>query len=165
MLHLSIRQNEGINSVAGTLKLSNHDEDFISEIKSCIYFILKNNIFTFNEQNHIQISSTSVGTKIAPKYVNIFMAEMEKSLCATSNKLPMRYFRFLDDIFIIWISGQESSNEYLNLAGDFYPSIKFTIETSKSEIHFLNTTINLQKNKVHTKIYIQPVDIHLYFSK
>ena len=47
-LYTNIPHNEGINSVANILKLSGHDKDFIDEIKSCIYFILKNNVFTFN---------------------------------------------------------------------------------------------------------------------
>ena len=63
-LYTNIPLNEGINSVAKILKLSGHDEYFIDEIKSCIYFILKNNIFTFNEQNLIQVSGTAMGTKI-----------------------------------------------------------------------------------------------------
>ena len=62
---------------------------------------------------------------------------------------------------MIWTSGQESLNEFLNLANDFYPSIKFTTETS-SEIHFLNTTIHLQNNKVETEIYSKIIDAHLY---
>ena len=99
---------------------------------------------------------------MVPKYANIFMAEVEKSLLATLNRLPMCYFRFLDDIFMIWTSGQESLNEFLNLANDFYPSIKFTTETTSSEIHFLNTTIHLQNNKVETEIYSKPIDAHLY---
>ena len=89
------------------------------------------------------------------------MAEMEKSLFATLNRLPICYFRFLDDIFMIWTIGQESLNQFLNLANDFYPSIIFTTETSSSEIHFLDTTIHLQNNKVETKIYSKPIDAHL----
>ena len=71
--YTNIPHNEGIK----ILKLSGHDEDFIDEIKSCIYFILKNNIFTFNEQNFIQVSGTAMGTKMASKYANISMAEMQ----------------------------------------------------------------------------------------
>ena len=161
-IYTNIPHNEGINSVANILKLSGDNRDFIDEIKSCIYFILKNNIFTFNEQNYIQVSCSAMGTKMAPKYANISMAGMEKSFFATLNRLPICYFRFLDDIFMIWTREQESLNEYLNLANDFYPSIKFTAETSSSEIHFLDSTIHLQNDKVKTEIYSKPIDAHLY---
>ena len=120
-LYTNIQHNEGINSVADILKLFSHDKDFIDEIKSCIYFILKNNIFTFNEQNYIQVSGTAMRTKMAPKYASSFMAKMEKSLFATLNKLPKCHFRFLDDIFIIWTNGQEFLNEFLNLTNNIYP--------------------------------------------
>ena len=65
---------------------------------------------------------------------------MEKSLLATLNKLQFCYFRYLDDIFMLWITEQESIHEFLNWANDFYLSIKFTTKTSLSEIHFLDTT-------------------------
>ena len=144
----NIPHNEGIK----ILKLSSHDEDFIDEIKFCIYFILKNNIFTFNKQNFIQVSGTAMGTKMASKFANIFIDEIEKSLFAALNKLPMSYFQFLNDIFMIWTSEHDSLNEFLNFANDFYPSIKFTTETFLSEIHFLDTTIHLQNNKVETEV-------------
>ena len=136
------------------MKLFSHDKDFIDEIKSCIDFILKNNILTFTEQNYIQVLGTAMGIKMAPKFANIFMAEIEKSLFATLNRLRMCYFRFLDDIFMIWTSGQKPLNKFLNLANDFYRSI-----------HFLDTTIHLQNNKVETKIYSKPNDAHLYLLK
>ena len=75
------------------------------------------------------------------------MAEIKKFLFATSNKLPMCYFQFLDDIFKIWSSRHESLNYILNLATDFYSSIKFTTKTSSSEIHILDTTVHLKKRE------------------
>ena len=88
-LYTNIPHNEGINSVANILKLSGHNKDFIDEIKSCIYFILKNNVVTFNEENYIQVSGTAMGTKMVPKYANSFTAEVEKSLFASLNRLPI----------------------------------------------------------------------------
>ena len=111
-LYLNIPHNEVIVSLANILKLPDHVENFIDEIKSCIYLILKHNTVTFIEQNYIQVSGTAMGTKTAPKYANIFMAAMEKCLFATSNKLSMCYFEFLNDIIMVWISGQEFSNEF-----------------------------------------------------
>ena len=37
---------------------------------------------------------------------------------------------------MIWTNGQKSLNKFLNLANDFYPSIKFPTETSSSEYIF-----------------------------
>ena len=63
---------------------------------------------------------------------------------------------------MIWTSGQESLNEFLNMANDFYPFIKFTTKTFSTEIQFLDKTIHLQNNIVETKIYSKPIDAHLY---
>ena len=36
-------------------------------------FVLKNNLFEFNEKFYKQISGTAIGTKVAPSYACIFM--------------------------------------------------------------------------------------------
>ena len=43
-----------------------------------------------------------MGKKFAPNYANIFMAKWEKEALKKCPKEPQVYFRFLDDIFIIW---------------------------------------------------------------
>ena len=92
----------------------------------------------------------------------IFLCLFDLYFCDKIKCCCCCYFRFLDDILMVWASGKESLHEFLNLTNDFYPSIKFTTETSSSEIHFLGTTIHLQNNKVETEIYSKPVDAHLY---
>ena len=39
-------------------------------------FVLNNRIFQFNEKTLIQSRGTAIGTKFAPPYANIFMADL-----------------------------------------------------------------------------------------
>ena len=63
---------------------------------------LENNYFIFNDDWYLQISGTAMGKKFAPNYANIFMAKWEEEALKQARKQPLVYFRFLDDIFIIW---------------------------------------------------------------
>ena len=58
----------------------NTDHKLTYWISRCIECILKNNNFTFNQSNYIQTQGTAMGTKMAPKYANIFMHQMETKL-------------------------------------------------------------------------------------
>lgn len=40
-----------------------------------------------------------MGKKFAPAYVNIYMAEWEETFFPKCKRLPVQYWRFLDDIF------------------------------------------------------------------
>ena len=43
-------------------------------------FILENNVFSFNDEYFLQVCGTAMGTRMAPCYANIFMAELEENL-------------------------------------------------------------------------------------
>jgi hypothetical protein len=64
--------------------------------------MLKNNDFMFNEEWYLQVGGTAMGKKFAPNYANIFMAKWELEALNKCPKKPQCYFRYLDDIFIIW---------------------------------------------------------------
>ena len=42
--------------------------------------VLKSNIFLFNEKTLKQLRGTAIGTKFAPPYAIIFMADLEESI-------------------------------------------------------------------------------------
>ncbi len=48
-----------------------------------------------------------MGKTFAPFYRNIFMALLEEQILNKNNNQPLVYFRFLDDIFMIWTHGIE----------------------------------------------------------
>jgi len=40
--------------------------------------VLTKNNFEFNEEHYLQIAGTAMGTRVAPSYANIFMAQFEQ---------------------------------------------------------------------------------------
>ena len=63
--------------------------------------VLKENYFELGDEIFHQLLGTAIGTKFAPYYANIFMAELERKLFENNKFTPFLWLRFLDDIFCI----------------------------------------------------------------
>ena len=105
-----------------------------------------------------------MGTRMAPSYANLFMAKLEEDLLAWTSARPHTWWRYIDDIFAIWEHGRESLMTFLDQINSFHPSIKFTAETSTQQVSFLDTTVILEGNNIHTDLYTKPTDTHQYLS-
>ena len=73
-------------------------------------------------------------TRMAPSYTNLFMAKLEEDL-----------------IFTNWDYGQESLKLFLQQINLFHTTIKFTAETFTKRITFLDTTLMLENDILHTQ--------------
>ena len=82
-----------------------------------------------------------MGTKMAVAFANIFMAEIETRLINQSKTKPIKWKRYIDDIFSLWDSNRQEIDLFIIQANNFHPTIKFTAEISKMEITFLDTII------------------------
>ena len=107
-----------------------------------------------------QIRGTTIGTKFAPPYAILFMADLEEKILSASEKKPMIWWRYIDDIFFIWEHGEESLENFLNKLNSFHPTIKFTAEYSKETIYFLDVNIRLVGGGLMTDLFVKPTDTH-----
>ena len=161
-LHTNTPHNDGINSLNSILNKADYDLNLINYIKRATECILKNNNFIFDDKHYLQLTGTAMGTRMSPKYANIFMADFETQLMSATSHTPLKYFRFIDDIFMIWTAGLENLEKFIETANNRHPSIKFTHECSASHISFLDTTVHLINNNIETEIFTKPTDSHLY---
>jgi hypothetical protein len=67
--------------------------------------ILENNYFEFDGKIYWQKQGTAIGTKFAPTYANIFMYVLETRMVKEYKFKPWVWWRFLNDIFFIWLHG------------------------------------------------------------
>lgn len=124
--------------------------------------ILKLNNFVFDNKHYLQINGTAMGTKMAPSYANIFMGRLETRLLRHVPIKPFSWLRFIDDIEMKWTDTREHLEQFLEIANNFHPSIKFTTETSETSNTFLDTTSTLENGKIKMDLYCKPVDTHQY---
>ena len=84
-----------------------------------------------------------MGTRMALSYANIFMGDLEENLLNSADKRPDIWWRYIDDVFVIWPFGERCLMEFLNYINSIHPTIKFTTEWSSKFIAFLDITITL----------------------
>ena len=165
-LYTNIPHEEGINAAIQTIEahrdlLPPHTPNS-KVIKSLLLHILKENYFDFLDKHYLQIQGTAMGTKMAPPYANIFMANLERGLTNIAPQHISIWKRFIDDIFFIWTGSMDSLVEFQHTANTLHPSIKFTFESSISEVNFLDTTVYIDESrKFRTKLFRKPTDKNL----
>ena len=69
--------------------------------------VLTSNIFEHNGEIFQQIQGTAMGTKMAPSYAILFMADFENKATQAFDSDLHVWYRYIDDTFFIWKSGEE----------------------------------------------------------
>ncbi len=133
-----------------------------SSLDDLLKLVLTKNNFDFNNRHYLQISGTAMGTKVAPSFANVFMSEFEEKFVYPHPIKPIVWFRFIDDIFAIFTQDKPTIESFIHDLNNCHHSIKFTAEISQNSISFLDTTISIQNNRLHTNLYCKPTDSHNY---
>ena len=125
-------------------------------------FVLKNNYFEFNGKVIQQILGTAIETKFAPPYACIYMDKVETSFLETKKMKPLVWFRYIDDVFFIWTHGQEKLDSFLEELNRCKPHLKFTYESSKTTIPFLDIKVSLSNGDLPTVLHFKSTDSHQF---
>ena len=104
--------------------------------------ILHNNVFEFNDHYFAQVKGTAMGTKMAPAYAGLFMAQLEEDFLAaqdeeTHNSLVL-WKRFVDDIVAIWRGDKDSLLRFLDRLDNSDPDIKYTWTIDSRRMNYLD---------------------------
>ena len=105
-----------------------------------------------------------MGAKMDPAFANLFIGDFERQAINNSPEKPYLWWRYIDDIFLIWTLGEEKLDKYitnLNL-NSLQSTIKFTSERSTTSIPFLDVNIQINNGKLETDLYCKSTDKHQY---
>ena len=164
-MYTNINHDEGIQAIKNAFSEELQNPKFQSIIE-LLELSLRYNDFEFDNKTFLQIQGTAMGRKYAPHYADIFMAEFEKEALKKCQFQPDCYYRYLDDIFIIWSHGMNAFNQFLEVFNTHRPSIKFKAEIHQNSINFLDTTLfRTKENTVAAKVYFKPTDTHQLLHK
>ena len=164
-LYTNIPTNEGIDACRKILRKRSDKSIPTETLCDLLRMILTMNNFVFNNENYLQQHGTAMGTKMAPAFANLFMGDFEEKAIENHADKPYLWFRYIDDIFMIWTHGEQKLDEYILYLNNLHSTIKFTSERSTSAIPFLDVNILLQNNKLETDLYCKPTDKHQYLLK
>ena len=71
-------------------------------------------------------------------------------------------FRYIDNIFFIWIASEKQLEEFLNCLNSFSPQFKFTHKRSRESLNFLDVIVKIQQGEFVTDLYCNSTDGHQY---
>ena len=92
------------------------------------------------------------------------MADLEKCLLSDIDLKPYIWWRYIDDIFLIWEHGEESLKLFLEKINTIHPTIKFVADWSYSSVNFLDLKVIMKDGKIITDLYVKPTDTHQYLT-
>ena len=101
----------------------------------------------------------AVGTMFTLGYANI----LEEFLDSCELR-PWIWWRFLADVFTIWLHGKKELNDFLARLNSFHESIKFTWESSSDGISFLDVWVIKVNGAFQTDMFSKPTDAHQYLN-
>ena len=90
------------------------------------------------------------------------MHAVEEEILNNTKLKPRIWWRFTDDVFIVWTHGKEKLEEFLNYINQVHETIKFTAEYSTQEVPFLDTLVYKLNNRLATKVYHKKTDDKMY---
>ena len=128
-------------------------------VRIILNFILKHSTFKFMDRHIHQILGTSIGTKMATPYTNLFIGKEERTIIVTFLHLIYFWKGFIDDIFFIFLGSHSQLKSFMTFMNTISPTIKYTFTYSKQTVTFLDVQIYLSKNKkCKTKLYRKPTE-------
>ena len=65
-------------------------------------YVLKNNVFQFDEYVFTQLCGIAMGAKLAPALATIYVGDTEEEFIGRNSKKPDLWVRYIDDVFMIW---------------------------------------------------------------
>ena len=83
---------------------------------------------------------------------------------------PLVWYRYIDDIFLIWTHGNDELEKFLLFVENYSDmkkmksTIKFEVNKSESEVNFLDVSVNLKEGSLSTSLFCKATDAHLYLN-
>ncbi len=161
-LYTNIPNDEGIQAVLEHVLRDKNRTLEVRWIRDLLRLVLFKNNFEFNNHHFLQIGGTAMGTKVAPSLANLFMGKIERKLLELSHLKPLLWLRYIDDIFCIWPHGEQALLTFLELINSHHHTIKFTMESSRISVNYLDTTVLKSDQGLKVTLYTKPTDTHSY---
>ena len=90
------------------------------------------------------------------------MADSEERILEDIELHSRIWWRYIDDIFLIWEHGEDSLKYFIETLNAFYLTIKLTAKWSREETNFLDVKVRLRNRQLETYLHINPPDTHQF---
>lgn len=164
-LYPSINVSHAIPAIINLLKRKNVILNDITEsfFRDLFDISFKFSVLRCNNNFYLQTSGISMGSAASVIFANLYLCELEYHMFNNNDfkKDIMLYSRYIDDIFTI--AKSNIINSLLHNLNNMHDTIKITSNTG-SNINFLDLSVSISDNKIHTCIYQKECNKFLYLN-
>ena len=130
-------------------------------------FILDAADFILKNYSFLQINGTAMGTVLAPTYANLTMVYHKIQVyfiikntynLVVSKFFEENWFQFLDDCEIFLNTNLIKPNDLLTILNQVNPNLQFTMESSTTNLPYLDVMMNKTETKILMDTYSKPTD-------
>lgn len=158
-MYTNIPTKELIHIIDSICDLYNVDNSVKQEILTISSLLISQNCFKFQDKTHLQRNSLAMGAPMSSISSEVFLQYTENTaiqdILRTSE--VEGYFKYVDDVLIIYKEDGTNTNEILNQFNNITPGLNFTLEHEQdNKINFLDLTISRDINKFSININRTP---------
>jgi len=171
-MYLRIPQEEGVQRVLDRIYSHPKPPPLQRQaLEELLSFILADNFFEFAGHVYRQTCGVAMGTRCAPSFANLFMAQLEDEFFDERERLelpmPSLWLRFLDDVLMIWEHQLSALQTFTAQLDSLHPSIKFETTVGDGSVNFLDLRVFTGNRFSAQGIldiapYSKPIDTHQY---
>ena len=165
-LYPNIPHEGGLQALENSLNKREDQTVSTRSLMELAELALKNNYFEHFNNIFKQEKGTAIGAKFAPPppYAINYMGEFDENAITTFHLKPWVWWRYIDDVFMIWEHGEDTLLKFYSHLNSQNPDIKFEnpLKYSKVSIEFLDVQITRVGDSLKTDLYTKPTDTHQY---
>ncbi|KAJ4430702.1 hypothetical protein ANN_19293 [Periplaneta americana] len=140
-------------------------DQFPPDITELFRHTLTSTYFLQNNTYYEQIDGVAMGSPLSPAITNYYMEHLEHEILATAPLKPTHFFRYVDDMFVIWPHGQDTLPDFLRHINSQRPQIQFTMEVeTNGKLPFLDILISRNNGSLGHAVYRKPTHTNLYLN-
>ena len=125
-----------------------------------LQFVLTKTALKFRNMLYEQITERTMQRTCAQNYVIITVGKHEIKFLAISRLKPLKRWRYLDDIYMIWPNTLQELSSYLEAVNSFHKNIRFITEGSDTEANFLMSQCKKITRDTYRHIFTPPPWTH-----
>jgi hypothetical protein len=155
-MYTNIPKNDKIIITKNILQNYDTNIDTQKEILQLMNTILEQNYIQYDHKYYKQTNGLAMGAPTSAILAEIYIQNLEHTQIYgfLIKQHIIAYFRYLDDILIVYDSKKTNIDDTINDFNKMQPKIKFTVEKeNKKSINFLDIGIHRGKDNLQFSIY------------
>ena len=168
-MYANIDLDHGLAIIQLWLETAEHESSHLIPTKAILdtlELVLRNNIMKFGDTHFLQLIGTAMGTPVAVMFTNLYFrlhggGKLIPKYMENLKRLQ-KHFRFIDDVFIIWLGITDEEWEEMKCDYNDFRILKWDFTMPATSVDFLDLTIWIENGKILTETYQKPNRPYLY---